>query len=538
DWALRFIDPTQEKPLIRAQVQHHLPRRPVRNLTNVCLGFFPHVALKCIPFLSLTFVYIRVMLKLAMIDDIKEDICYVMENFATAINYYYKHWRGCSFPREAESQLCSPVIPIYQHLVYDWLNDEELAVKEASMKALWPMLGVLVRHREQQDKIIRRIPQVLKDSRILSPFLVAKRLHLFLDVCEEWKPSVPKEIFQAICDYVFHQILPFDISTNLKKGQKVDRFTHQDKDEKTTVQRPLEEEDPTVWEKPWFRYPDISRDHRDLLMDAFSYLVCCCPADALDFLQMQLKNDTEYLRVAILKHLKAVISSGILGETKNAKRPIVEAMKCVLDDHREAVRKAILGFIKELLRSSNVEGCAVWEMVVYVFEQFTVPACQSQGKELTTLQKEKERECEEAIQHICIDILEHLNTSAEGMSKALWPKLLYFVVPAPYTPTLTPLCRCLKDLAIIRQDDATLFLGSCKGVKLPSAQGLVARLLVRHRKSILLLTLVIYMCSRQRRRQHNPQHHLMPPQLCCFCPIKYTHTNWLQSLGLSPPPPR
>lgn len=42
------------------------------------------------------------------------------------------------------------------------------------MKALWPMLGVLVRHREQQDEIVRRIPQVLKDSRILSPFLVAK----------------------------------------------------------------------------------------------------------------------------------------------------------------------------------------------------------------------------------------------------------------------------------------------------------------------------------------------------------------------------
>ncbi|KAJ6652184.1 hypothetical protein lerEdw1_013115 [Lerista edwardsae] len=107
---------------IRKDCPHPMVFRTLGNLAS-------HYALKCIPFLSLTFVYIRVMLKLAMINDIKEDVCYAMENFATAINYYYKHWEECSFPREAESQLCSPMIPIYQHLVYHWLNDKELAVR-------------------------------------------------------------------------------------------------------------------------------------------------------------------------------------------------------------------------------------------------------------------------------------------------------------------------------------------------------------------------------------------------------------------------
>ncbi|XP_053143152.1 maestro heat-like repeat-containing protein family member 2B isoform X3 [Hemicordylus capensis] len=444
-------------------------------------------ALKCIPFLSLTFVYIRLMLKLTMINQMKEEICYVMEHFSMAINYYYKNWKVCSFPREAESQLCGPVIPLYRHLVRDWLNEEEPKIKEASMKALWPMFGVLVRRREQQDEVIKNVPHLLVESKILDSFLVAKRLSLFLDVCEECKPSIPKKIFQEICDYVFQQVLPLSTSMqHLKKCQKiVERFTHQNKKaerQKSAGQRKPQEGEPTPWEKggvcqPWYGYQEISWEHRDTLMDAFGHLVSCCPADALEFLQAQMKNDAEYMRVGILKHLKTIISSEGSCETKNRKRPIVEAVKCVLDDQRDTVRKAILGFIKELLRSPSVEGCAVWDMVVYVFEQFTLPASQA-GKESSPTQKEQEKEKEEAIQQICIEVLEHLNTSAEGMSKALWPKLLYFVVPAPYTPTLTPLCRCLRELALIRQDEGALFLGSCKGVRLPSAQGLVARLLV------------------------------------------------------------
>lgn len=48
-------------------------------------------------------------------------------------------------------------------------------------------------------------------------------------------------------------------------------------------------------------------------------------------------------------------------------------------------------------------------------------------------------------------------------AQVLWPKLLHFVVPAVYTPTLTPLCRCLKELAGLQEKEMSLFLGSCKG---------------------------------------------------------------------------
>ncbi|XP_042299808.1 maestro heat-like repeat-containing protein family member 2B [Sceloporus undulatus] len=437
-------------------------------------------ALKCIPFLSLTFVYIRVMLKVPMISHMKEEICYVMENFCTAINYYYKNWRACSFPRETESQLCSPVVPIYHCLIGDWLHDEEMKVKEASVKAQWPMLGVLVRRREQQEEIIRNIPKVLLESRILDSFFVAKRLSLFLDVCEECKPHIPKKIFQTLCDFVFKQILPLSTPVQqVKKSPKtVERFTHpswKPEIQMTIVETKAKKEGSATCDLSYYRDRQLCKDHCNILMDAFGHLVCCCPAEALDFLQTQMKNDAEEIRVEFLRNLKMIVGRDEPSSTRNWKRPVVEAVKCLIDDHRETVRRATLCFIKELLRSQSVEGCAVWDMVAYIFKQFTMPVSQL-GKDLFADQKEREKE--ELIQDLCIDALEHLNTSAEGMSKALWPKLLLFVVPAPYTPTLIPLCRCLKELATIRQDESILFLGSCKGVNLPSAQGVVARLLV------------------------------------------------------------
>ncbi|XP_070589108.1 maestro heat-like repeat-containing protein family member 2B [Erythrolamprus reginae] len=433
-----------------------------------------HYALKCIPFLSLTFVYIRMILRMPMISHMKESVCFVMESFCTAINFYYKNWKMCSFPREAEAQLCAPVIPIYQCLVSDWMNDEETKVKEASVKAQWPMLGVLVRRIEQQDEIIRNIPKVLMDSRVLDSFYIAKRLNLFLDVCEECKPAIPKKIFQALCDFVFKQVLPLD--TPLQK--KPQMFSQQDwkpTTQVTTVGRQDSEGESAMCDLSCYEHQEICKDHRSMLMDAFGHLVSCCPVDAQDFLQSQMKDATEDIRVGFLNNLKIIVSHDVIYEARNRKRPVVEAVKCLLDDHSEMVRKAILCFIKELLRSQSVEGCAVWDMIDYIFKQFTMSISLS-GKDPVAIQKEKLKE--EHIQDMCIDVLEHVNASAEGMSKALWPKLLVFVVPAPYTRTLIPLCRCLKELAILRPDESTLFLGSCKGVNLPSAQGLIARLLV------------------------------------------------------------
>ncbi|CAM4692002.1 unnamed protein product, partial [Caretta caretta] len=58
---------------------------------------------------------------------------------------------------------------------------------------------------------------------------------------------------------------------------------------------------------------------------------------------------------------------------------------------------------------------------------------------------------ESTIQTLCFDILQCLDTSVNGMTQVLWPRLLEYVVPTQYTGTLKPLCRCLRELAEKKQ---------------------------------------------------------------------------------------
>ncbi|XP_065436302.1 maestro heat-like repeat-containing protein family member 1, partial [Chrysemys picta bellii] len=107
-------------------------------------------------------------------------------------------------------------------------------------------------------------------------------------------------------------------------------------------------------------------------------------------------------------------------------------------------------------------------MVAYVFHEFSVSTSKLAIQEEST------------IQTLCIDILQCLDTSVSGMTQVLWPRLLEYVVPAQYTGTLKPLCRCLRELAEKKQQEGeeAACLDYSGPVKLPTPQGLLARLLV------------------------------------------------------------
>uniref|UniRef100_A0ABM5EY66 Maestro heat-like repeat-containing protein family member 2B n=1 Tax=Pogona vitticeps TaxID=103695 RepID=A0ABM5EY66_9SAUR len=215
-------------------------------------------------------------------------------------------------------------------------------VSEAALKARWPMLAVLVRYQPQQDEILRKFLDVIKESRMVDAPLMAKGLYLFLEGCVDCHPPNLKKVFRTL--------------------------------EKSTFSK---------------------------------------------------------------------------------------------------AREATLFFLKELLSSPKVEGCLEWEMVTYLFRQVAVRTSQGVRDSARGLMP---READ--VQDLSIEVLEHVNTSATGMFKALWPKLLSFLLPPEYTPALTPLCRCLKELAVLRPEGSVLFLGSCRGVKLPSPQEVFGRLLV------------------------------------------------------------
>ncbi|XP_064367442.1 maestro heat-like repeat-containing protein family member 2B [Dromaius novaehollandiae] len=144
------------------------------------------------------------------------------------------------------------------------------------------------------------------------------------------------------------------------------------------------------------------------------------------------------------------------------------------------VARAALRFTKELLGCS-VQSCSAWDLVAHVFATF------SQASGRLAQGKLSEAEAQEAadLQALCLDILRSLDVSVRGMTKLLWPRLLQYVVPAQYTGTLVPLCRCLRELAESRGraggedgEEEPNVAASRQRAKLPRPQALLARLLV------------------------------------------------------------
>ncbi|XP_035406698.2 maestro heat-like repeat-containing protein family member 2B [Cygnus atratus] len=106
------------------------------------------------------------------------------------------------------------------------------------------------------------------------------------------------------------------------------------------------------------------------------------------------------------------------------------------------VRRAVLHFIRELL-SANAQSCSAWDVVGYIFSEFS----QSSSRRAAGLLSAQEAREEGGLQGLCMDVLGSLDISVRGMAKLLWPRLLIYVLPAKYTGMLIPLSRCLRALA-------------------------------------------------------------------------------------------
>ncbi|CAM4545439.1 unnamed protein product [Caretta caretta] len=211
----------------------------------------------------------------------------------------------------------------------------------------------------------------------------------------------------------------------------------------------------------------LSIENHQELFHCVLLLARSSPDDLLAFLHEQLEIEHEAVPVASLDLLRAIVGAD-LPETRVKKLLIVKAAKSSLSDQNATVRKAALHFIRTLLSSGRVENCAAWDLVAYVFSEFSVSTSKLDVEEEST------------VQTLCIDILQCLDTSVNGMTQVLWPRLLESVVPAQYTGTLKPLCRCLRELAEKRQQEgeAAACLDYSGRVQLPTPQGLLARLLV------------------------------------------------------------
>ncbi|CAM4331402.1 unnamed protein product [Lepidochelys kempii] len=102
------------------------------------------------------------MLELVKDSRMRQAFCGVLEKCSRAVNGYFTNWGKCPFPRMGESQFCNTILPLYCHVTSNWLICEELELKQAIIKALGPMMSLLLHKKEPQNLIFKEISWLLE----------------------------------------------------------------------------------------------------------------------------------------------------------------------------------------------------------------------------------------------------------------------------------------------------------------------------------------------------------------------------------------
>ncbi|XP_026503687.2 maestro heat-like repeat-containing protein family member 2B [Terrapene carolina triunguis] len=327
-------------------------------------------ALKCIPYVGRTLNAMFSMLESVKDSRLRQAFCGVLEKWSRAINLFLTTWGKNTFPSMGTLRFFDRILPFYCYVTSNWLKCEELQLKQAIIKALGPMMSLLLHKEEYHDLVFEPISWLLEQYKEdIDVFHVTKSLSQLLEVSCEYEIPLPKEKFQAICSALHNQIC--------------------------SQAKPL------------------STENHAELFNCVVLLARSSPDDLIAFLHSQLEIENEAVRVASLNLLSTIVGAN-LPETRVKNFLIVKAVKSTFSDQNAKVRKAVLHFIRKLLSSGSVENCAEWDMVAYVFREFSV----STSKLGTTLLTQAIEE-ESTIQTLCIDILQCLDTSVSGMTQVV-----------------------------------------------------------------------------------------------------------------------
>ncbi|XP_039373741.1 maestro heat-like repeat-containing protein family member 2A isoform X2 [Mauremys reevesii] len=164
-------------------------------------------ALDCIPFVEMTLSTMFSMLELVNDSRMRQAFCGVLEQWSRAVRLFLASWEKYPFPKVGELRLCNHFLPVYSHVTSNWLTCEELELKQAVIKALGPMMSLLLHKEEYQGQIFEQMSWLLEQYKESTDvFHVTKSLSQLLEVSGEYKIPLPKRKFQAICSALHNQL--------------------------------------------------------------------------------------------------------------------------------------------------------------------------------------------------------------------------------------------------------------------------------------------------------------------------------------------
>eukprot|EP00075_Anas_platyrhynchos_P022799 XP_027312052.1 maestro heat-like repeat-containing protein family member 2B [Anas platyrhynchos] len=388
-------------------------------------------ALQCIPFMRVVLLGLRTVVGQLGSGRILRAACGALEQCAKVVSVYICTWKGCSLPAPEKEQLYENLAQVLCSVASTLLDCQEEEDKQAVIGAMTPLMRVLLHKEEHREHVWEQLLWLLHQYRTVQDASRVTKVRCgagpgtavgSVQVARGLRGCLHREL--CGCAQLLHSQLaaPFLFGPS----QCCWDFLHHV---------------PTLFPQLTADTKEHSQDHKAELSQCILLQARICPEETILFLESQLGHEREAVRVAAL---------GLLGALARCDEPamaeklpqVVEAVKSVCRDPSIRVRRAVLHFIRELL-SANAQSCSAWDIVGYIFSEFS----RSSSRRAAGLLSAQEAQEEGALQGLCMDVLGSLDISVRGMAKLLWPRLLIYVMPAKYTGMLIPLSCCLHALA-------------------------------------------------------------------------------------------
>ncbi|XP_067161217.1 maestro heat-like repeat-containing protein family member 2B, partial [Apteryx mantelli] len=179
-------------------------------------------ALQCVPFAETTLSALRGVLSMVGSGRMLSAVCGAVEQWCRGISMYLREGEKCAFPRLGAAQLCTPVYPLFCYAGRNWRGCEQEEVKQAVLRAMGAMMGVLLHAEEHREHVWEQLLWLLHQYRdVWDPLGVTT----LCDVIELPSPEHRAEL--CCCITLLAQICPEEMIVflycKLRNGSKADR---------------------------------------------------------------------------------------------------------------------------------------------------------------------------------------------------------------------------------------------------------------------------------------------------------------------------
>ncbi|CAM4604917.1 unnamed protein product [Lepidochelys kempii] len=352
------------------------------------------------------------MLELVKDSRMRQAFCGVLEKCSRAVNGFM-NWEKCSFPRMGESQFCKNILPLYCHVTSNWLTCEELELKQAIIKALGPMMGILLHKKEPQNLIFKEISWPLEQYKEkIDVFHVTKRCCSHVGP-RYWSDKAPAERLPVLQDS--------EASRTVAAADPQPPNARDGGETPESLRLPAAEEQ--VGSSLGGRSIDLLESLSQLLEVSVEYkiplpkgkfqAICsalhnqiCSPAK-----QLSIENHQELFHCVLLL-------------ARSSPDDLLAFLHEQLEIEHEAVRVASLDFLRAIVGADCEEGSSSFHQDAAQFRKCGELCSMGSGSicfqrvQCVRQQTVKDVEEESTIQTLCIDILQCLDTSVNGMTQA------------------------------------------------------------------------------------------------------------------------